>query len=85
MDETPREPPLAPNERIERHEVTRRVPAGEPTTPPGRGSPMWVWVLPLVILALVLAWYVLSRGEPTSPVDAIDNVELQAPDIDIAQ
>ena len=78
MDETPREPPLAPGERIEHHEVTRRVSPATDTSPPRGGPGMLPWLLPLVILVLVLAWYVLSRGEPTSPADAIENVEIGA-------
>jgi hypothetical protein len=84
MDETPREPPLAPGERIEHHEVTQRVaPGTDPVAQQRRGSPMWPWLLPLVILAIALVWYVLSRGDPASPVDAIDDVEIQAPDVDV--
>lgn len=32
-------------------------------------SPMWVWVLPLVLVVLLLAWYVATRGEPRAPFD----------------
>ena len=81
MDESPRDPPPPSGERTERHEVTHRVPADRGPATSRQGSPMWAWVLPLAILALVLVWYVLSRGEPNSPIDAIDNIELQAPDI----
>lgn len=74
MTETPGEQPLAPGERIEHHEVTERVsPIAES---PRRGPGMLPWLLPLVILVLILAWYVLSRGEPASPIDAIENVEI---------
>ncbi len=87
MDETPRNPhtpgerPLAPGERIEHHEITHRSPA-EQAPAPRRGTPMWLFVVPLVILALVLVWYVLTRGEPTSPIEAIENIEFQAPAVD---
>lgn len=81
MAETPREPDLAPGERIEHHEVTERVTPGVEPGVPRRGSPMWAWVLPLVILALVLVWYVLSRGEPASPVDAIEDIGMRLSDV----
>lgn len=32
---------------------------------------MWAWVLPLVVVAIALMWYVLTRGEPTSPLDLV--------------
>jgi hypothetical protein len=83
MDETPREPPLAPGERIEHHEVTQRVPADGEPVPARRGSPMWPWLVPLVLLVLFLAWYIFTRGEPSSPIDAVDDVEVVTPDIDV--
>lgn len=54
-------------------------PAGpaDPYLPPAeprrsrRVLPMWAWVLPLVVVAIALMWYVLTRGEPTSPLDLV--------------
>lgn len=89
MEETPREPPLQPGERVEHHEVTERVPQNETErTPPGRevrsrrGTPMWAWLIPLVIVVLFLAWYVLTSGEPSSPIGGTDRIELEVPEID---
>ena len=80
MAETPREPPLTPGERIEHHEVTERVSPKTEPAPIRRGPGILPWLIALVILVLVLVWYVLSRAEPTSPIDAIDNVEIGASD-----
>lgn len=86
MNETPRDPEPLPGERIERHEVVERGPTDAPltetryaTSPPPRATPMWIWVLPLVILVIVLVWFVLSRGEPRSPLDSVRDVEVGAP------
>ena len=76
-DQTPRDPAIPGTERVERIEYIERVPGGPetPAAPRQSSSPMWVWVLPLVLVVLALIWYVLSRGEPTSPVEIITLLE----------
>jgi hypothetical protein len=82
-DQTPGDPLTPGTERVERIEYIERVPSD--ATPPRanrESSPMWVWVLPLVLVAIALIWYVLSRGEPTSPVEIITliaDVRITAP------
>jgi hypothetical protein len=52
-------------------ERTHRAGAVEPSSGPHtrapRPVPMWVWLLPLVLTAIVLSWYVFTRGEPHRP------------------
>lgn len=63
-DESP--PPV---ERVERIEVIERTPAAGPAR---SATPMWVWLLPLVIIVLALVWYILARGNPVSPGEVIE-------------
>jgi hypothetical protein len=81
MDETPegRRPP--PEERIERIEVVER---DRPTTvrveaERGGGVPMWAWLLPLVLVVIVLAWFIFTQGEPRSPLERGTQVEITTP------
>ena len=57
------ERPPEPGERIEREVIVERTISDSGADAPRR-SPMWAWVIPLVIVALVLMWYVITRGEP---------------------
>ena len=82
MEETPREPPLQPGERVEHREVTERVSPGR-EVPARRGTPMWVWLLPLVLVAVFLAWYVLTTGEPSSPMGGADRIEIDVPEVEL--
>jgi cobalamin biosynthesis Mg chelatase CobN len=55
-------PHPAPVERVERTEIIERSSSsGQPDTRKG-SSPMWAWVLPLVLIVLVLAYYIFTRG-----------------------
>lgn len=88
MDETRRDPPtdrpvdpppVAPGERIERHEVVESVPAdGQPRR--SRGTSMAVWLIPLVLVVFFLMWYVMQEGTPDSPLPE-SGIELEAPEI----
>ncbi|MEX2571455.1 MAG: hypothetical protein WD737_09110 [Gemmatimonadota bacterium] len=70
MDENPQQP-AEPGERIEYHEVIERERGAERG---GRGIPMWVWLMPLVIVVIALMWYVLTRAEPASPLNLLSLV-----------
>ena len=74
-DQLPRDPDTPGTERVERVEYIERVPTNTPVPGPRSSSPMWAWVLPLVLVAIALIWYVLSRGEPTPPVEIITLIE----------
>jgi hypothetical protein len=60
----------APGERIERTEIVESSSSGAASRPRG-SAPMWAWVLPLVLVAIVLVWYILTRGQPESPLDRV--------------
>jgi hypothetical protein len=64
----------APGERVERHEVVERV--ASDAAPPPRATPMWVWVLPLVLVVLALAWFIFARGEPADPLSSLPDVDV---------
>ena len=73
-------PPVAPGERIERHEVVESVPAdAEPRR--SRGTPMAFWLIPLVLIVIFLMWYVMQEGTPDSPLPE-SGIELEAPELD---
>jgi hypothetical protein len=98
MDETPRErtpapgDPLEPrettppraNERIERVEVVERGPATNRVEEP-RGTPMWVWLLPLVLVVMVLAWFIFTRAEPSSPFGRQSPIQIQTPAVGVPE
>jgi hypothetical protein len=63
-------PTPAPGERIERTEIIDRTSSATTTRPRG-SAPMWAWVLPLVLVVIALVWYILTRGEPESPLDRV--------------
>src|SRR5688572_19045002 len=65
----------APGERIERHEVVERVSRGAEAAP--RATPMWAWVLPLVLVVLALAWFIFARGEPVNPLSNLPDVDVE--------
>jgi hypothetical protein len=80
-----REPPPR-REVVERHEIVERDVPAERDVAPERtevhhhaapSSRGWLWVLPLVVLAAVLAWYALTRGQPTAP--RIDTPRVEVP------
>ena len=68
----------APGERIERTEVIEHT-ATHDTSSTRRTAPMWMWLLPLVAAAIVLAWYVFTEGEPNRP--SIGEIELPGREI----
>jgi hypothetical protein len=67
-DQSDNTPPV---ERVERIEVIERSPGGVESR---RAAPMWAWLLPLVIVVVALVWYILTRGEPTSPAEVITSL-----------
>jgi hypothetical protein len=67
-------------ERIEHHEVVER--AGPADREPRRpGTPLWLWLLPLVLVVIALAWFVFTQGQPRSPVEGRTGV--RAPEVNI--
>ena len=84
MDENPRVPQPPPAERVEHREVVERTPASPVERPRGT-TPIWVWLLPLVLVVLALVWYILTTGQPSSPVGSAPEVELPAVQQDVQE
>ncbi len=66
----PSPPHPAPGERIERTEIIESTSSANPERPRGT-APMWAWVVPLVLVVILLVWYILTRGQPESPLDRV--------------
>lgn len=81
MARHPDEPPPERGETVERHEVVERHSGSgaSPRRDPGGGT-AWIWIALLVLVVLGLLWYVLSRGEPATPVERTD-VNVEAPEV----
>ncbi len=79
-------PERGPRERVEHTEVYERTPADAPTSG-RRSSSIALIVIPLVLVALLLLWYVLSRAEPTSPLEGLNRPgaagEVESPAVDV--
>jgi hypothetical protein len=80
MDERNAGPPPNP-ERIERREVVERSPAPERPA----ATPMWLWVLPLVVVVIALAWFIFTRGEPRAPFGDTDGRGGIVPEVTVPQ
>ena len=80
MDEQPRQP-VERREVVERHETIERGPHTTPAEPAGRRSYAWLWVVLLLAVVGVLAWYALSRGEPAD----LEMPSVDAPEIDLPE
>lgn len=81
MDEQPRQP-VERREVVERHETIERGPHTTPAEPAGRRSSYaWLWVVLLLAVVGVLAWYALSRGEPAD----LEMPSVDAPEIDLPE
>ncbi len=78
-------PPPERREVIERHEVVERNDAPvPPAAEPRSGGLDWIWVVLLVLVALVLVWFVFSRGQPIRWGDGGD-IELEIPRVEVPQ
>jgi hypothetical protein len=67
MNEHPDERPPT-RERIEHHEVVERdVPVNRGVR--RAGTPLWIWIIPLVLVVIALVWFIMTQGQPRSPVE----------------
>ena len=79
MDERPRDPRPVDEPAVSRPEQERYATEPPPrVSPVGRpASPMWIWIFPLVIVVLVLAWFIFTSGEPRSPLSGTRQESLE--------
>jgi hypothetical protein len=82
MHEEPRPPAGERVERVERRETVTTGPEGEPPRV-ASATPMWLWIMPLVLVVVGLVWFIFTQAEPRSPVDPVREVEIVAPEINI--
>jgi len=79
-------------ERLERRPVVERE-SIDPPPARSAATPLWLWILPLVLVVIGLTWYIFSRGEPSPPTlrpgaaevltpeDRSLDVQIRAPDL----
>jgi len=36
--------------------------------PPPPGTPLWLWLIPLVLVVVALVWFIFTQGEPRAPI-----------------
>lgn len=73
-------PPPPEDEPVQRREVVEKTEVVN-TAPPRQSTPMAIWLIPLVLIVIALVWFVLSSGEPSSPVDSVRDIQIESPEI----